>query len=249
MAAPPSQPDGPAVEGTPAVRAPDRGDERAVGAGEDDVSISAQLTYVRAEDLLDEELPTTRTSLRGLSTRRQLGGLALALVLLPLLTLLLNGTVSSLSIEGEVLLYLLAVVVVALVGGLFVGVACALAAAALINWFFVSPLHTFDIANSDQAVALIVVFVVAVLVSGAVELAARRARAARLAAQQAETLSSLAGADLDESETLKGILDQARRTFDMESVVLRVRDHETGTWDDVERAGWTSQQALRFDVP
>src|SRR3954469_1516983 len=249
MAAPPSQPDGPAVEGAPAVRTPDRGDERPVGAGEDEVSISAQLTYVRAEDLLDEELPTTRTSIRGLSTRRQLGGLALALVLLPLLTLLLNGTVSSLSIEGEVLLYLLAVVVVALVGGLFVGVACALAAAALINWYFVRPLHTFDIANSDQAVALVVFVVVAVLVSGAVELAARRARTARLAAQQAETLSTLAGADLDESETLRGILDQARRTFDMESVVLKARDYGTGDWEDVERAGWTSHQALRFDVP
>jgi two-component system sensor histidine kinase KdpD len=220
-----------------------------MGPGEDNVSISARLTYVRAEDLLDEEVPTARGRYRGLSARRQLGGLALAVVLQPLLTLLLDRTVSSLSIEGEVLLYLLAVVVIAVVGGVFVAVAAAIAAAALINWYFVPPLHTFDIAHADQAVALAVFVAVAVIVSGAMEIAARRARAARQAAQQAETLSTLAGADLDETETLRSILDRARVTFAMESVVLKARDHETGEWADVERAGWGSLQALRFDVP
>lgn len=213
------------------------------------MSISARLTYVRAEDLLDEELPTTRERYRGLSVRRQLAGLGLAFVLLPVLTLLLDRTVTSLSIEGEVLLYLLAVVLVAVVGGIFVAVAAALAAAALINWYFVPPLHTFDIARADQGVALGVFLAVAVIVSAAVELAARRARAAQQAAQQAETLSSLAGADLDETETLRSILDRARVTFAMESVVLKARDRETGAWIDVERAGWGSLQALRFDVP
>ena len=60
------------------------------------------------------------------------------------------------------------------------------------------------------------------LVSGAVELATRRARAAEQAAQQAETLSALAGAELDETETLQRRPRAARaQTFGMESVVAQ----------------------------
>jgi Osmosensitive K+ channel histidine kinase len=213
------------------------------------VSISAKLTYVRAEDLLDEEVPSGRPRRQALSLRRQLAGLALAVAGLPLLTLLLKDTSSSLSLEGQVLLYLLAVVIVALVGGVIVAVASAVAAALLINYYFVPPVHTFDIAHADQAVALIVFVAVAAIVSGAMEVASRRARAAEQAAAQAETLSQLAGADLDESETLRGILDRARQTFAMESVMLKARDHATGDWHDVERTGWGSEQPLRFDVP
>jgi K+-sensing histidine kinase KdpD len=213
------------------------------------VSISARLTYVRAEDLLDEEVPSARARRQGLGARRQLGGLALAVLVLPLLTLLLNSSSSSLSLEGDVLLYLLAVLVVAVVGGVLVAVVTAVAAALLINYFFVAPVHTFDIAHTDQALALIVFVAVAATVSGAVEVAARRARAAAQAREQAETLSTLAGADLDESETLRGILERARQTFDMESVVLKARDRQTDEWHDVERAGWGTELPLRFDVP
>src|SRR4051794_10720661 len=60
VAAPPAQPDGAALEGAAPVRAVDRGHERALGAREDVVSISSRLTYVQAQDLLEEELPTTR---------------------------------------------------------------------------------------------------------------------------------------------------------------------------------------------
>ena len=49
----------------------------------------------------------------GLSRRRQLAGLGLALVALPLLTLLLDALEDQLALDGQVLLYLLAVVVVA----------------------------------------------------------------------------------------------------------------------------------------
>jgi two-component system, OmpR family, sensor histidine kinase KdpD len=216
------------------------------------MSISSRLVYVKSEDLLDEDAPLQREPRLSVSTRRQLTGLALGAIGLPLLTLLLNGTVSSLSLEGEVLLYLLAVVIVAMVGGLVVAVASAIAAALLINFYFVEPRHTLNIEHADQAVALVVFVVVAVVVSGAVELAARRARAAEQASAQAETLSALAGSDLDEHETLHAVLDQARRTFGMQSVALKVRDHSSGDWTDSEQAGWAPagrEAPMRFDVP
>jgi two-component system sensor histidine kinase KdpD len=205
---------------------------------------------IRAEDLLDEPEPTQREPGQGLSGRRRLAGLGLGLVALPLLTLLLDH--ASVSRETVVLLYLTVVLAVALLGGMADALLAAVASAFLINYFFIAPVHTFDIARQDQALALGVFVVVAAIVSGAVELAARRARAAERAAAQAETLSALAGGDLDQSEALKDVLEHARRTFRMESVALRVRDRGTDSWREVEHAGWApkGQEApLRFDVP
>jgi two-component system sensor histidine kinase KdpD len=215
------------------------------------MSISSRLVYVKSEDLLDEDAPHKREPRLSVSTRRQLAGLVLAIAGLPLLTLLLDGT-ARLSLEGEVLLYLLAVVVVAVVGGLVVAVVSAIAAALLINYYFVEPTHTLNVAHADQAVALVVFVVVAAVVSGTVELATRRARAAEQASSQAETLSALAGTDLDEHETLRAVLEQARRTFSMQSVTLNVRDHSNGDWSSVEQAGWApagGAAPMRFDVP
>jgi two-component system sensor histidine kinase KdpD len=216
------------------------------------VTTSATVEHVRAEDLLSEPVPTQRAIAGGLSRRRRLTGLAIAATGLPLLTLLLRGTTDSLSIEGEVLLYLLAVVIVALVGGLAVALLTAVAAALLINYYFVEPLYTLDVAQRDQTVALIVFLAVAGIVSGAVELAARQARAAALAHAQADTMSALAGAELEVDETLRGVLGKARETFSMESVALKLRDHGTGAWLDVEEVGWGppgKEAPLRFDVP
>ena len=97
-----------------------------------------------------------------------------------------------------------------------------------------------------------VFLIVAGVVSGALDFAARRARAAERAAAQAETLSALAGGDLDEESSLKEVLERARDAFQMESVVLRSRERPTERWVDVERSGWAppGQEApLRFDVP
>jgi two-component system sensor histidine kinase KdpD len=216
------------------------------------MSISARIDRVRADDLLDDSPPAERGPRRGVSGRRQLAGLALAVVGLPLLTLALEASRDSLSLESVVLLYLLAAVVVAMVGGVVVAAAAAVAAALLINYFFIPPLHTFDVARGEQALALGVFVVVAAIVSGAVELATRRARTAEAAAREAETLLALAGTNLDEEATLKEVLESARATFGMESVTLKARDRASDAWHDVEHAGWApsgSEAPLRFDIP
>jgi len=216
------------------------------------MSISSRIEYVQSGDLLEEPVPRSRAPAPGLGLRRRLAGLVLAGLGLPLLTLLLDGAVTGLSLEGQVLLYLLAVVIVAVVGGILVAVASAVAAALLINYFFVAPVHTLDVARADQAVALVVFVVVAAVVSGAVEVATRRARAAQQAAAEAETLSGLAGSDLGEDETLRDVLKRARQAFKMESVVLKRRERPSGEWVDVEQAGWGppgNEAPLQFDVP
>jgi K+-sensing histidine kinase KdpD len=216
------------------------------------MSISARIEHVRADDLLDEPVPSERAPGPGISRRRQLGGVVLAATALPLLTLLLTDIRDALSLEGQVLLYLLVAVLVALVGGLVVALLTAVAGALLINYYFVEPRHTLTIAHTDQAVALVVFVAVAVIVSLTVELAARRARIAEQASEQAETLSQLTTSDRKEPETLKALLTKARETFNMEIVALKARDRGTGDWLDVESVGWAPpgrEAALRFDIP
>jgi two-component system sensor histidine kinase KdpD len=210
------------------------------------------ITYLRSEDLLDEPISVRNPASLGLTRRRQLTGLAAALIVLPLLTLLLRQTTGSLTLDGQVLVYLLAVVGIALVGGVVVGTASAIAAALLINYYFVEPLHTLSVADPDQVLSLCVFVAVAAIVSVAVEVATRRYRIAERAHAESETLSELTQTDLSEKRTLHGVLAKARETFGMESVALMARTRGTSEWTEAEHAGWAppgAEATLRFDVP
>jgi K+-sensing histidine kinase KdpD len=179
-------------------------------------------------------------------------GAIVALLGLPLLTLLLDSMRDTFSLEGQVLLYLLAVVGIAVIGGMAVAVVSAVAAAFLINYYFVKPVHTLEVAQGEQALALGVFLVVAAVVSWAVETAARRARAAEQARLEAETLSDLTRSDFEQGEMLHQILERARGAFGMESVTLSVRERPSGDWIDADNAGWAppgEEAPLRFDVP
>jgi two-component system, OmpR family, sensor histidine kinase KdpD len=206
-------------------------------------------THLRSEDLLADPVRAERPPAGGLGRRRQLAGVLVALFVLPLLTLALEH-IDALSLESQVLFYLLAVVVVAVVGGTIVALVTALVATILINFFFVEPVHTLDVTQGEQALALLIFLVVAAVVSGAVELAARRGRAAERAAKEAATLADLAGGKLEEGESLRGVLERARQAFRMESVALKLR--EGGEWHVVDEVGWAppgEEAPLRFDVP
>jgi two-component system, OmpR family, sensor histidine kinase KdpD len=214
--------------------------------------MNGPVTYIRSEDMLDESRPERLSRSFGLTRRRQVAGLVLGILLLPLVTLLLEAVNEDLALDGQVLVYLLAVVVIAIVGGVIVAVVAAVASATLINYYFVDPVHTLSVGDPDQIVALVVFVIVAVLVSGAIEFAVRRAQAAERARAEAETMSALAGPDLEGEESLREVLRRARETFGMESVMLKARPGGTDEWRDVEHVGWApsgEEAPLRFDVP
>ena len=216
------------------------------------MTTTGNVTHVRADDLLADPVAPPRTPLGGLGRRRYVTGALVALFGLPLLTLLLDSTRQTFSLESQVLLYLLAVVVVAVIGGMWPAIGTAVAAAFLINYFFVRPLHTLEVAQGEQALALVVFLIVAVVVSWFVQTAARRARVAEQATRQAETLSGLARSDFEQADTLHQVLNRARSAFGMESVTLSAREHPSGAWVDVDNAGWArpgEEAPLRFDVP
>jgi two-component system, OmpR family, sensor histidine kinase KdpD len=169
----------------------------------------------------------------GLTTRRRLQGALVAAVGLPLLTLALTGLQAGLNLSSEILLYLLLVVGVAIVGGLYPALAAAVAASLLLNWYFTPPVGTFTIAERNNALALLVFVVVAAAVSAVVERAARRTREAARAAAEAAALATLAGSVLQGANPLAALLEQLRETFGLDTVSLLERP--SGQLDET---GW-----------
>lgn len=152
--------------------------------------------------------------------RRQVAGVAAALVGLPALTVVLVQARADLSYATPVLLVLLLVLVVALLGGIRPGVPAAIAGGLSLNYFFTPPLHQLTIDRTDDLVVLAVYLAVAVAVSVVVDLSARRTAEAARAKAEAEALSSVAGSTLGEQETLPALLDRMRTVFGAHEVLL-----------------------------
>ncbi|MGH3820300.1 MAG: DUF4118 domain-containing protein, partial [Pseudonocardiaceae bacterium] len=197
--------------------------------------------------------------LRGaLSLRRRLAGGLTAVVALPLLTVGLAHLRAGLSLPSQILCYLVTVVTVALIGGLYPALVAALTASLLINYYFTPPLYSFTIAQSTNIVALAVFLVVAAAVSSVVDLAARRTRQAARATAEAETLLALASSVLHGDNALLTLLGTLRETFGMDSAALLHRDVDTpipgeaGAWSVVACSGLNpcaSPDAADITVP
>src|SRR5260370_6663319 len=105
------------------------------------------------------------------------------------------------------MIYLVAVVAVAVVGGFWPAVLAAVAASLLLNWYFTPPVHTFTIAAPQNMLDLLLFVTVAVTVSSVVHLAARRAVQAARNKQEAAALLSLAQTVLGGEDTPAAILN------------------------------------------
>lgn len=180
-----------------------------------------------------------------LTRRRRLAGWALAVAGLPALTAALVPLRGTLALPGEILLFLLTVVVVALVGGRSPAVVAAVGAFGLLNWYFTPPLNTLTVAEPENLLALFVFVLVAATVSTVVDLAARRTREAARAGAEAEVLSTLAGHVLRGEAALPSLLARLRETFTLTSVTLLERvgpagpDHRSApqSWRIVATSG------------
>jgi two-component system sensor histidine kinase KdpD len=159
-------------------------------------------------------VPRTRRP-AALPRRRQALGLLLALVALPLLTLVLTQLRGQLGLPSVLLLFLLLVVVVAAVGGLVPGLVAAVGGFLLVNWFFTPPLHTLTIGGGENLLALFVFLAVGAIVSSFVALAARRTLEGARARAEAEALSRLAG-----SSTVSALLDGLCRVLGLDGAAV-----------------------------
>jgi K+-sensing histidine kinase KdpD len=174
----------------------------------------------------------------GVPVGRQIAGVAVVIIGLPVLTTVLVGDRDSLPLATPVLLVLLIVVLAAVLGGVRVGLPAALAGGLILNWFFTVPYGTFAVNKPEQLLVLGVYLTVAAAVSLVVGIAARRTAEATRAKAEAQALSSLAGAALAELETLPQLLEQIRGVFGVREVALL--EHEHGTWSTVETVAGTA---------
>jgi two-component system, OmpR family, sensor histidine kinase KdpD len=171
----------------------------------------------------------------GLSRGRRMAGLATALLGLPLLTVLLVQVREDISLSTEILTFLLTVVSVALIGGLFPAVLAAVLGFLLLNFYFAPPLHRFTVDERENLFAMGAFVLVAVAVSTVVDLAARRTREASRARAEAATLFTLSGSVLRGNRPMPALLAQLRESFGLDGVsLLEQRD---GTWFVVEKVG------------
>jgi two-component system, OmpR family, sensor histidine kinase KdpD len=174
----------------------------------------------------------------GLTPRRQLTGYLLAVVLAPLLTLGLVAMRGQLNLTSDVLIFLVAVVVVALVGGFVPALLAAVLGSLLLNYYFTPPIHKFTIAEANNVLALSVFVVVALLVSWVVDIAARRTRQAARASAESELLTTTAGSVLRGERAVTAVLDRVREAFGMDSVtLLERRTGQGGRWAAVAHSG------------
>jgi two-component system, OmpR family, sensor histidine kinase KdpD len=182
------------------------------GSGDIDVHIVTHSRMGRGRGL-----PRSRG---GLTLRRQLMGYLLAVVLAPLLTLGLVHLRGQLNLTSDVLIFMVAVIVVALVGGFVPALLAAVVGSLLLNYYFVPPIHQLTIAEVNNVLALGVFVVVAILVSSVVDRAARRTRQAARASAESELLTTTAGSVLRGERAVTAVLDRVREAFGMDSVTL-----------------------------
>ncbi|TCN29318.1 two-component system sensor histidine kinase KdpD [Kribbella orskensis] len=208
-----------------------------IGAGTIRESGDIDVHIVTHSEMGRGRLPRLHGSL---SRRRQVLGFVLAVALPPVLALLLGLGGDTLNLTSNVLAFLLAVVVVALVGGLWPAILTAVAGSLVLNYFFTPPTRTFTIAEVNNALALGIFVLVAGLVSSVVDRAARRTRQAARSAAESETLATLAGTVLRGETGLPALLERVREAFGMTSACLMERidtDELVETWRPLASAG------------
>src|SRR6266700_3003239 len=170
---------------------------------------------------------------------RRLAGYVLAAAVAPLLTLLLASLRGQLDLTTDVLAFLVAVMAVALAGGLIPAMLEAVGGSLLISFYFIPPGHTVAMARANNAAVLGVFVAVALAVSLVARDAGRRTRQAARAAAECELLATAAASVLRGPEALTAVLDQVRAAYGLESVTLLERGPSVGNLAG-RAVGWTS---------
>jgi two-component system sensor histidine kinase KdpD len=171
----------------------------------------------------DRRLPAVKPVLSPLPRRRQLWGLVIAAVGLPVLTLLFANARDTFSLTTVLLVYLVLAMLVAVVGGLLPALAAGLAAFLLANWFFTPPYYEFTIHEGENLIALVVFLMATGLVAVLVDRVGRMRLRAGRARAEAEALAAVAGSGA-QPDSLAAVLDQVRAPFGFRSAALLQRD-------------------------
>ena len=150
------------------------------------------------------------------------------------------------SLADIVLLYLIPVVLAAVIGGLWAALPAALAADLAVNFFFVPPYYTLIVGNAEHVIVLLTYVLIALVISLAVDFAARqRAQTARRETE-ARLLARANTAPVGEA-SLTDLLDDIKDTFGMTGVAL-LESRATGE-EPVASVGTATQSRPVLSAP
>jgi two-component system sensor histidine kinase KdpD len=156
----------------------------------------------------------------GITPRRQVAGFCLAAILAPLLTLGLTQVRSGANLTTDLLLFLVAVIAVALTGGFLPAMLEAIGGSLLLNYYFTPPIHQWTISQGNNVLALLVFIAVGLVVSWIVDTTARQTKQVARASAESELLVTTAGSILRGQGAVDAILERVREAFGMRSVTL-----------------------------
>jgi two-component system sensor histidine kinase KdpD len=141
-------------------------------------------------------------------------GLLVAVVAVALTTAIIYPLREVTSPVSTGVVYLLAVLVAAILGGRALGLLTALASAAAFNFFHIPPTGRFTVADGENWVALAVFLIAAVVVSALADVARGRAREANERRRDAELAAELARVLLGAAEPQAALPTAAKRIAD-----------------------------------
>ncbi|GAA1289670.1 DUF4118 domain-containing protein [Pseudonocardia aurantiaca] len=171
-----------------------------------------------------------------LSPHRRLAAWAAGLVLPALATaagMLAPGTIA---LPTDVVLFFLATIAVALIGGLGPALLAAVVGGLLLNFFLIPPLHNFGVAYQEHVITLVAMVIVAVIVALLVDRTAHRAEQAARARTEAALLTSFSRTVLTPDNPLPRLLGTVREAFGLTSVAI-VERAQDGHWVTTACAG------------
>ncbi|GAA4258373.1 sensor histidine kinase [Dactylosporangium darangshiense] len=166
------------------------------------------------------------------AVRRARTGLVVAVAGLGVATAVLEPLRGHLSLASVTLLFLVPVAATAVAGGPWPALGAAVAADALVNFFFVPPYHTLRVGSTDNAIVLVVYVVVAAAVAVAMDAVARQRSAVARRDVEARLLAQLTAAPAA-ADALGGILAQVRDAYRMDAVALVERGVPVAAVGDV----------------
>ena len=192
------------------------------------VSLSVTRAVIRGSGDMDVLVVThrgTETSAKirkrehGLSLTRRAWGWVLALAGNALLTWILYAAGGS-DLAFALMAYMALTVTVAVIGGLGPSLVAAALAALAADFFFAAPRLALSVSKPENAVALVLLFLVAVTTSRMVTDAARRSRAAGMARTEADLVTSASLDVLSGADRLGALLLRLREAFDLSAIVI-----------------------------
>ena len=185
------------------------------------------------------ERPTrvrARRAKRRVNWRRTVLALAVGALVMTAVTLMMASVRGDLSLSTEILVYLVVVMALSSWGGALVGVVGALAAAGLENYYFVVPLHAFEVSRPDNVVSLVVFLLFAIGASLVVDRFTHQSNEADRARSEAEILARAVADGTGSHRDLLVLLDTLRTVFAASGVAVLKRAGEVWRTDLVSGA-------------